>query len=200
MSTKPPLLTLPREHGFWVMLSAVVISGAGTSQWQVRGIVVALLSALCALVVAAIIHKVIRRAEWAQLMASMALALLIAPAELAAGMPIAQVAANVAAWAGLFTGSSLAVRAAFARSSRRQERGHAPLLSALSILCPSSVALALYLLSEGSALRVALVASAGMVVVAVWRPTAKKLKATGLTLALIVVLALLAELVPWLHM
>lgn len=187
-------MTLPREHGFWVMLAAVVVSSAGSSQWQAPAIAVALLSGLAAIVVASIIHKRIRRVEWAQLFASMTLALLIAPAELVAGVTVPQVIVNVAAWAALFTGSSLAVRAAFARSSRRKERGNAHLLSAASVLTPACMALLLYLLSESSALRVALVGSAGMMMLALWRPTAKRLKATGMTLAVIVTTALVAEL------
>lgn len=167
-----------------------MISSVGRSHWQAGAIGAALLAGVVAIALAAITHKAIRRMQLAQLAASTALALLIAPAELLSGMPVSLVLCNVAAWASLFTGSSLAVRAVFARAKR--QRGRARWLSSASVLSPTCAALLLK--GEGPAMRVAMAGSVGMLLVALWRPTPKKLKATGLTLALVVVTALVVEL------
>jgi hypothetical protein len=189
---KPPAFTMPKEHGFWVMLTAAMISAAGRSQWQLLPIAITLLAGLGALGVAALIHKSIRRVEWAQLLASTTLALLIVPGELLSGMPAPQVAANVAGWAALFTASSLAVRSVFARAKRKSSLSIT--LTLASVVIPAAVGLLLYALSEEPPMRVALVGSAGMLLIALWRPLPKQLKKTGLGLALIVLLALAAEL------
>lgn len=183
---------MPREHGFWVMLAAAMISAAGRSQWQLASIAVTLLAGLVALFFAALIHKSIRRVEWAQLFASTMLALLIVPGQALSGIPAMQVSCNVAGWAALFTGSSLAVRSVFARAKRRRELSIA--LGLASVLVPAGVGLGLYLLKEEAPMRVALVGSSGMLIIALWRPLPKQLKKTGLALALIVLLALVAEL------
>ncbi len=192
-TAKAPRLTMPREHGFWVMLAAVVLSSAGSSGWQASAVGVALLSGVVAIGVAAFIHKMIRKAEWAQLLSSPVLAVLIAPAELLSGLPTLVVIYSVAAWASLFTASSLTVRAAFARSRKRQATGKAHLLSAVSIALPALATLLLYLAEQEEAMRITIVGTIGMSAMAIWRPTAKRLQATGMALAFVVLTALLAE-------
>jgi hypothetical protein len=189
---KPSSPTLPKEHGFWVMLGAAMISAAGRSQWQLSSMAATLLAGLTALVVAIFIHKRVRRMEWAQLLASTTLALLIVPGELLSGMTGLQVSCNVAAWAALFTGASLAVRSAFARAKRR--RGLSITLACASVLVPAGIGALLFAAQEAAAMRVALVGSTGTLLIALWRPLPKDLKKTGLSLALIVIAALAAEL------
>ena len=189
---KAALLTMPREHGFWIMLVAALLSSAGRSDWQLVPSVVALLAGLVAIAGAALLHKAIRRLEWAQLVASSTLALLVIPGELLSGMSASQVAHNVIAWASVFTGASLMVRAVFARA--RRSGGHGWWQTMASVLSPLVAALALYLAGEGPALRIAAVGTVGMLILAAWRPVPKQLKISGLVLARIVVVALAAEL------
>lgn len=187
---KATLLSLPREHGFWIMLSAAVISSVGRSHWQALAIGVSLLAALVAIVVAALVHKAVRRSEWAQLIASSMLALLIVPAEVLSEVPNEQLLSNLLAWTGLFTGSSLTVRAAFARVRRKPGTWEA----IASVLVPLLATVVLYLIGDETAMRVSLVGCLGMMGMAVWRPVPKQLKKTGLLLTLIVTVALVVEL------
>jgi hypothetical protein len=182
---------LPSEHGFWVMLPAALIAALIRVDWSQTAVAAALVAALAAILAGGFAHRLIRKKPAAQVVSSALLALLMVPVEVAGSATVQPIAFDVVAWMALFAGSSLAVRASFARA-RRAPNG-AWKLTLASLFCP---ALALPLLfNTRYPLRVAAVAVVGCAIFALWRPKPRQLKTAGLTLAGIVLLALGTQVV-----
>ena len=192
-ASKPSHLEVPKEHGFWVMLIAVLIDSVGRADWQAMAVGVAFATGVTAALVGGRLHRAIRRTPWAQLVSSASLGLLLFPAELAAGNNLRFAAMDALAWSSIFVGCSLAVRATFARAGRRNRSG--PWSSIASILIPTGFALGLWALHYPVSARISAVGALGTIGIAIWRPLPKQLKAAGLALGAIVTLALTVHLV-----
>lgn len=178
----------PREHGFWVILSVVVLSALSRTAGCRAAWLVAVPVAVVAIAFASVFGRHIRRSAGLQLVATGMLSLAGIPVELAGGLSEANAASDACAWLAVFTAFALGVRACFARASRRQ-RKEATALALASIVVPlatsgffaetSSQARALALLVTGAA-------TAG---VALFRPTSKHLKSVGIALSTVAVVA-----------
>lgn len=186
---------VPKEHGFWVMMVAVLIDSVGRADWQASAIAIALATGVVAAIAGGRLHRAIRKRPWAQLLSSASLGLLLLPAELATGISFRFAAMDVLAWSSLFVGSSLAVRATFARAGRRNRHGTWYSLS--SVVIPACVALGLWALHYPSSAQISAVGALGAIGIMIWRPIPKQLKATGLALAAIVTTALAIHLAAW---
>lgn len=181
-----PSVSLPREHGFWVM--AVAASAAGLSRTYGDGLawLATSAAALVAVFFGSLFHKRIRRSSPGQLVSSALLALLLVPAELVAGIDGQVLVFDLAAWAAIFVGCSLTVRAAFARARRRSPR----LYSLASVIVPGGVGATLFAMRRPDAGVACTVAAAGCLALSVWAPGPKQLKGVGLSLAAIVTASL----------
>src|SRR6187401_3628810 len=114
--TQRPALSLPREHGFWVML----VASLGGSLARARAVPLTLAAALgvafVCILVAGAAHHYVRRASFAQLTGALFLACAGVPVEALGGVEPEAIAAG-AAMKGLVFGSGvLLVRAALAAS------------------------------------------------------------------------------------
>lgn len=192
----PSPISVPKEHGFWVMMAVALIASIGRAGWQLFPIAIALASGLTAIVLGGVLHNTIRRKPWAQLAASPALAFLLIPAEVTAGLPWRLILTDVLAWMFLFLGCSLAVRATFARGRKRKQQNSVakgPLLAAASIAFPALLGVLLLLLNSTSA-QIDFIGATGLLGVAIWRPIPKQLKAAGLAMAGILVVTLIGQI------
>jgi hypothetical protein len=185
-----PLVPIPREHGFWVMSSAIVLSALARHP--------GLRTTLAALAVMALLIVAGGRARrWVRLHArfQLASAVLIAaaglPIELAGGETLERALVNVAAWSSVFAAFALSVWAATARSSRVR-RSHAGVLTLFSVLLPVAAATAFGLADSRAPALAAALASVSSSFFAIWRPGAKQMRPVGLSLTACAALAAIA--------
>jgi hypothetical protein len=187
-STKHEPSLAPREHGFWVILGVVVPSALSRTGGSRAAWIVAVPVVIAAIALGSILGRRIRRSATLQLVATCTLSLAGVPVELAGGASPAAAAFDAGAWVAIFTASTLAVRACFARASRRQ-REHATALAGASVAVPVAFAGLFALASLRTHALATLVAGAAMAGIAVFQPTAKHLKAVGIAIAAISVVA-----------
>lgn len=174
-------LQIPHEHGFWVMLAAVVLA-ALLAQPTVASLLTAVVVVAGAALLGSLVHMRIRRQPWLQLASALALAAAGAPVELMARTPLVDVAYDAAAWAAVFVGFTLSVWACTARNSRVRRR-QVGALTACAVLAPLAGAVALELAERRGHALAALFGAAASSVFAIWRPGSKQMKAIGFTLA-----------------
>jgi hypothetical protein len=172
---------VPREHGFWVMLGAVVGSALARNPNAAAGLAAVVVVAGAVLAGGAVRRQIRRRASL-QLFASLALAAASAPIELAGGAPPFQALCNASAWAAVFSAFTLIVRACLARSSRVR-RSEVGILTTLAVFFPLAAALAFVLGELRVQAAAALLGAAVASVIAYFRPDAKSMKPIGLSLA-----------------
>lgn len=187
-------MKLPKEHGFWVMMPAALLSGMARADFALTAVLLSVAVAIVSSVAGGMMRRRIRQTDWMQLLASLALAFFVVPAELVAELAPSLIAMHVLAWASLFVGCSLSVRACFARASRKK-RKYAPALQFGALAVPIITTLGLFALGDRSSFYVALIGAIGVAGLVVWRPTPKDLKTNGIAMALIVLAALIAQLV-----
>jgi hypothetical protein len=173
---------LPNEHGFWVMLSAAVLSAELRADFDRFALMMGALVFFVAVASAALFHRRIRSHEGAQLAATAGLGIAGAPIEWAAGLPLGSVLSGSLAWLVIFLASSFLVRAAFARSSRKPGTSSTSWQRAALLLLGSAFAL-LALSGRPVEARACVMAAAVCAVLSWWGPTAKQLKPLGLSLA-----------------
>jgi hypothetical protein len=179
---------LPNEHGFWVMLGAVLLCALLQAGGSLRAWLAAAVVLVAGALAAGFIRKRIRRSGVAQLVSAATLAFGGAPVALAAGIAWQRVAGTVIAWMVVFVSSALLVRAAFARA-RRAEELRAIVLDASAIGICSAANIVFGLLgARMEALATGLTAIACAVLVAK-HPSVKELKGVGLALGAIAALA-----------
>jgi hypothetical protein len=183
--------TLPREHGFWVMLSAALLAAilrapADPGAW----LAFAVLLVGTPLVGGAVRYR-IRREGVMQLASAGLLGMAGVPVALAGGQPLPATGAMAAAWVGLFVPGALSVRAILAGAKRggaAARRRYDVWAIGLAIVSTAGVvATGFPLHAVGPLLGVALT---GIIAVTAPRPT--KLKAVGLALAGAAVVTLVA--------
>ena len=101
--------SLPREHGFWTMLAAVVLAAVARSKPSPAVLLVALAVVALAVAAGAVFGRDIRRSGSLQLAAAASMSLAGVPIELAGGARPAAIALTTLAWAVVFTSSALCV-------------------------------------------------------------------------------------------
>jgi hypothetical protein len=171
---------LPREHGFWAMLLAVLGSALLRSP-RAASFAAAVVVLVASIAAAALIRRAIRRHALAQLAAALTLGTAGLPVDLVAGDELGTAFGRAALWSGVFCASALVVRAAFCRSAGHARRAF--LLTGLAVaLCAVTAA------GFGAAGAAALAMAAGLAATtcaafALLRPSVKQLKPVGLALA-----------------
>jgi hypothetical protein len=173
---------LPNEHGFWVMLSATVLSAELRADFVGLALATGTLVVAAAVASASLFHRKIRSHEGAQLAATAGLGIAGAPIEWAAGLPPSAVLSGSLARLAIFLASSFLVRAAFARSSRKPGVSSSNWQRAALLLLGTAFA-ALILANRLVEARACVLAALVCVVLIWWGPTAKQLKPLGLSLA-----------------
>lgn len=172
---------VPREHGFWVMLSAVVVAAFVRNPGFFAAFV-ALATMLGAAWIGGEVRARIRREERLQLASACVLAVAGIPVELAGGARLGGALANAVAWVVVFGTFTLSVWACTARSSRVR-REQVPMLTLLTLFFPLSAAVLFALVELRAQALAAMLGALTAVVFAIWRPGAKQMKAMGLSLA-----------------
>jgi hypothetical protein len=182
-------LRLPREHGFWVMLAAVVLAALGRADFALRALLVTLGSIPLVISGAALIAKRVRRSSRDQLLASAVLPVIGVPIQLAAGLDLASILTSALALVVLFVASALVVRGAFARS---RAHGSALRFDALAVVLTGLGCLGFAALGQrAEAIALGLGFSLlGLIVLG--KPTTKRLKSVGLGLAGVAAVAAVA--------
>lgn len=173
-------LRLPREHGFWVMTSAVVVTSLARGRFSASALLVLAVTLPLATLGAALIGRRIRKNRNYQLLAAVALPVVGIPIELAGGVGVASVLATALAWASVFLASALVVRSAFERS---RPKGSPAALEggALAVVAIGGLGFAcLGLVHQAVALGVSFVV---LFVLVSRHPTVKQLRTLGLALA-----------------
>lgn len=182
---------LPREHGFWVMLAAVLLC----TVMQSHRVTVALLgaAALVALATAlagGTIRRRIRKSNAAQLASATLLAAAGVPVAWVARLPLSQIAVTTLAWAVIFVANALVVHASFARASRRKRRAVA--LDALSVGTTAVASIGFALSACNDAALATAITAFGLGAIALVAPTTRQLKPVGIALAGVAALAAFA--------
>ena len=109
MSSRMALV--PREHGFWVMLTAVLLCALMQSNTLTLTLVTtAALVALASALAGGVIRRRVRRSGTAQLASAAVLALAGVPVAFVAKLPLSQIAVTTTAWAIVFVASALVVQ------------------------------------------------------------------------------------------
>jgi hypothetical protein len=173
---------LPNEHGFWVMLSAAVLSAELRAEFGSVALVMGAVVLGAAITSASLFHRRIRSHEGAQLAATAGLGIAGAPIEWAAGLPPSSVLSGSLARLAIFLASSFLVRAAFARSSRKAGISSTVWQQAALLVLAAALAV-LALAGRLVEARACAMAVAVCAVLIWWGPTAKQLKPLGLSLA-----------------
>ena len=181
----PPLMTagrsVPREHGFWVMLVVVLVSALTRAHPTALTWGVALTLAGAAVVLGARLGARLRKRPWLQVLASLMLAALSYPVLLSADTSLSQSHSFVSALAVVFVASAFAVQAILERAKKHPDR--ARLATVLSISLPAFASALGLALAWPGAIPVLFSALYG-IVLAVARPGAKRLKRVGWSVAL----------------
>ena len=171
----------PREHGFWVMVSAVVLAAVLRNP-SFFSVLVGIATVLGAAWTGGFARARIRREGRLQLSSGAALAALGLPIELAGGARFGDATLNALAWTVVFSTFALNVWACAARSSRVR-RAAVARLTLLAFLVPLAGAAGFAFAEQRGAAVAALFAAVSSVLFAIWRPGAKQMKAVGLSLA-----------------
>jgi hypothetical protein len=177
---RPPFL--PREHGFWTMLAAVVLAALLRVPLTLGTVLAAFAVAVVAAIAGGFVRRAIRRSGAAQLVSAAALSFSGIPVELAGGASFDSMARAVGAWVPILVGSALIVRAAFARAARGNER-RAPWLDAIAVALPAVTCAFFVIVGFHAEARAAGAAAAGCAALALAQPTVKQMKRVGLALA-----------------
>jgi hypothetical protein len=111
----PP--ALPREHGFWVMLGAAVLTAVARNWRSPAALIAAAVVVVGAAVVSGAFGATIRKREEQQVASAAALSFSGIPIDLAGGTPLVTAVATALAWAAVFTASAISARASFARAA-----------------------------------------------------------------------------------
>ncbi len=175
---------LPREHGFWVMLTAATLTALVETSFSGAALLTALVVVVAALALARPLSRVVRRQTAAQLGFSLLLGLAGLPISLAGGLGLAGSVATACVWSAVFLAGGLNVRAVFERGRRRQRRALG-FDGAAVLVCAAGAGVCFALGVEAHALALALggLGSAG---IALARPTPRRTRAVGLTLTAVV--------------
>lgn len=186
---RPPLL--PREHGFWVMLAAVVVcalmqSAALTWELLATAAAVTLGTALAG----GTIRRRIRKSNTAQLASATLLAGAGVPIAFVGRVPVAGLAVTALAWAVIFVANALVVHASIARAKRRDRRARGLAALAVSTTAVASVGFALS--ARNNAAMATALTGFGLAAIALVAPTARQLKPVGIALAGLATLAAFA--------
>ena len=172
---------VPREHGFWVMLSAVVVA-AFVRNPGLAAAFVGVSTVLGAAWVGGEVRARVRREERLQIASGAVLAVTGIPVELAGGATLVDALANAGAWVVVFGTFTLSVWAGTARSSRLR-RQQVPLLTLLAFLIPLGGASGFAFAEFRAPALACMLAAVSSVAFAIWRPGAKQMKPMGLSLA-----------------
>jgi hypothetical protein len=189
-SSKRPAF-LPREHGFWAMLIAVLLAALLRVPLTLRSALAALGVAIIAAIAGGFVRRTIRRSGVAQPVSAAALALAGVPVELAGGASLRSMAAAVFAWVPVLAGSALIVRAAFARAARGKQH-RAAWLDATAVALPAGACAVFVLVGWHAEARAAGAAALGCAALVLTHPTVKQMKRVGLALASLTIVAALA--------
>jgi hypothetical protein len=173
---------LPNEHGFWVLLSAAILSAELRAGFAGVAMGMGVVVFGAAVASASLLHHEIRRREGAQLAATAGLGLVGAPIEWSAGLPLSVVLSGTIARLAIFLASSFLVRSAFARSARKPTFSSSAWQQA-ALLLLGTASVVLVLANQLVEARACAMAGAGCFALACWKPTAKQLKPLGLSLA-----------------
>jgi hypothetical protein len=192
-TTRAPRATLPREHGFWVLLVASLVSSVARSHVVVSAFVAAAAVALSATLAGALVHRYARRASFGQLAGAVALACAGVPVEVLGGLPAEAIAAGATMKAVVFSSSVLLVRAALVTSGKNGSRRSGALYLATCVL---SVAGLLAFASIGRAPEaLACTFTAFSALLLAWqRPTSKQLKPLGMYMTGLALVAAILEI------
>ncbi|HET7545875.1 MAG TPA: hypothetical protein VFK05_38670 [Polyangiaceae bacterium] len=182
---------LPREHGFWVMLAAALLSALLRAGAQRASVFAATATVVVVVAAAGALHRRVRRNSLAQLTATLLLSLSAVPVELAGGVPHSSIASAALARAVVFLASALVVRAAFARSMRGG-RVRTFFFHLLSIAIAGVAALVFHATGRGTEASACAMAAIVCGAFAYQRPTTKELKFLGLSLSGLVLASTLA--------
>ncbi len=182
---------LPREHGFWVMLAAVLLCAS----MQSRALSVALIATVAAVALmtalaGGTIRRRVRRSNAAQLASAALLAAAGVPVALVGRLPLAQIAATTAAWAVIFVANALVVHASLARAKRRTRRAFG--FAALAVGGTVAASIGFALSSRNNAAMATTITAFGLAAIALVAPTTRQLKPVGIALAGVAALAALA--------
>ncbi len=172
---------LPREHGFWVMVLAVLATALTRTADSLPAWATAVAVLLASSLLGGLLAGSVRRAGSAQIASAALLSFAGVPVELAAGAHLEGPLLTGAAWAAIFVPSALIVRAAFARAAHRAD--HAARLETASVgLCLAAAAAfaAHGRFAETIVTGAAAVVCAGLCCM---QPSVKQMKPVGLTFA-----------------
>lgn len=180
-------LELPSEHGFWVMLSVVLIAGVGRAEELPLAAGVAIVLGIATVLLGGTIHSAVRKTPWAQVASSAMLGALALPVEGIGRVAVPLAVHDSMAWMSVFAAFSLSVRAIFARA---RKGGSGASVTALALMLPLSTGLALHQTVPHRNTGVAALGFGGCVLFAIWRPRPRQLKQSGIIMTLLLVIAL----------
>ena len=174
-------LRLPREHGFWVMLLAALITAVVRAPRTAPALAASALVLAGAILVGSVFWRTLRRSEAAQLASAPILGASGFPVSWLAGEPALDAARTAAVFATVFLSSALVVRGVLAQGRRRQRSARIAIGGALVLSFLAAAAFAL----AGDAASAGATAAAGVFcgAVAVTAPPPSQLKKIGLGLA-----------------
>ncbi len=173
---------LPREHGFWVMLAAVLLcalmqSGRPSLTVVVTALGVALVTALAG----GTIRRRIRRSNTAQLASAALLATAGVPVALVARLPLSQIGVTTLAWAVIFVANAMVVHTSFARAKRQYQRALG--LAGLSVGTTAAASIGFAVAARNNAALATTLTGFGLAAIALVAPTTRQLKPVGIALA-----------------
>lgn len=169
----------PREHGFWVMLAAVLASALWRGRFELELLLVLVATGLLLALLGGQAGRYVRRRGWIQLFISAALGFTALPAELVSGVALGEGVLRGLGFGAIFATSACGVRAVFERS-----RHGAPNYAVASLLLPTLATAAFFGLGRVEALGTTL-ALVTAVILALLRPSIKQLRLVGIALALL---------------
>ncbi len=182
---------LPREHGFWTMLAAVIVTATLRSGISAATLFTALSVTASLAVLGGVLGRAVRRHEALQLGAAAVMGLAGVPIELVAQLQPASIFMTALAWSVVFSASALHVRSSFAQASRNR-RAQARALSLGAVGLPLVAAAFFGVTNHAPQAAAALVAALGCAALGIARPGIKRMRAVGLSLASVAFLAALA--------
>ncbi|HEU5074104.1 MAG TPA: hypothetical protein VFU02_08020 [Polyangiaceae bacterium] len=180
-------LRLPREHGFWAMLSTVLVTACLRTPLSLPVGVALCVTLAAAVVLAGHFGQQIRRSPQAQLGSSLLLAFAGVPLQVAGAAETSELIATTSVWAVLFFSCSLLVRAAFARTGRAGENPwRARRLTTWALALGGCATAALYAANLPVHAASVALGMLGCAAIAAARPSVKQLKPVGIALAVLI--------------
>jgi hypothetical protein len=184
---------LPREHGFWTMLGAVVLAALVRSELTAATLLTALGVAALSGVLGGVFRRAVRRHESLQLGSAALIGLAGVPIELVGKVDPASMTLTMLAWSVVFSASALSVRSSFARASRKpRSKAKAKALSLGAVVLPLFAATLFGVIGYAAQAVASLVAALGCATLGLARPGIKRMDTVGLSLAGVALLAALA--------